>query len=376
MDCQPANVELVLPAPASIARPIPRRLRALAILSVLALVLGFGFRQSENIPTPRRQAGQPSDAVLHTRIVAGLVHGQSYYEVVGQELRRHGYPTRSAFNWRTPAHYELVARLSPERASMVLRWLALGVMFGAMWAFANVSTPRSISAGFFMLGSMLVPLMLSDAVVFGEAWAGTFIGLSLACYVRGRWFVLGACLGIGAVFLREIAVPYAVTCGLLALIGRRRAESMTWMVGGAAYLVYYALHAMNVAQQIQPTDVAHTESWLQFQGLPFVLRTLHGNGWLVLMPVWLSVVICVLALAAVLTSPLPQAVRWPLLAYVAFFSVAGQPFNFYWGWVSIPLWTYAFMYADKAIWRLLSDVLALGHARASAQRLLQCPLVQ
>jgi hypothetical protein len=358
MECQPANAELVLSSSTSRARTIPRRLRALVILSGLVLCLGFGVRQSGNVPAPRRQAGQPSDAVLHARVVAELRHGRSYYEVDGQELRRHGYPARSAFNWRTPAHYMLVAWLSPERASMVLRWLALGVVFGAMWALANVSTPRSISAGVLMLGSMLVPLMLSDAVVFGEAWAGTFIGLSLACYVRGRWVVLGACLGIAAVFLREIAVPYGLTCGLLALLARRRAESITWIAGGAAYIVYYALHLMNVAQQIQPTDLAHTDSWLQFQGLPFVLRTLHGNGWLVLMPVWVSVVICVLALAAVLASPLPQAVRWPLLAYVAFFSIAGQPFNFYWGWVTIPLWTYALIYGDKAIRRLTTDVLS------------------
>lgn len=358
MHCQPANADNVLSSSTFIPKPIPRRLRALVILSALALLLSFGFRQSDSIPTPRRQAGQPSDAVLHTRVVAELLPGQSYYEVIGQELRRHGYPARSIFNWRTPAHYKLVTWLSPELASMVLRWLAVGVVFGAMWAFGNVSTPRSICAGFVMLGSMLVPLMLSDAAVFAEAWAGTFIGLSLACYVRGRWFVLGAGLGIAAVFLREIAVPYALTCGLLALIARRRAESFAWMVGGAAYVVYYTLHAMHVVDQIRPTDIAHTESWLQFQGLPFVLRTLHGNGWLVLMPVWVTVVICVLAMAAVLTSPLPQAVRWPLLAYVAFFSVAGQPFNFYWGWVTIPLWTYALIYGDDAIRRLSADLVS------------------
>jgi hypothetical protein len=356
MQCQPANRYLVLSSLTFIPKSVPRRLRALVILSTLALLFGCGFRYRDNIPTPRRQAGQPSDAVLHTRVVAALRQSESYYVVFGQELRRYGYPARSVFNWRTPAHYKVVTWLSAERASVVLQWLALGVVFGAMRAFANVSMLRSIFAGFFMLGSMLVPLMLSDAVVFGEAWAGTFIGLSLACYVRGRWFVLAAGLGIAAVFLREIAVLYALTCGLLALIGRRRGESITWLVGGAAYILYYTLHAMNVAHQIQPTDVAHTQSWLQFQGLPFVLRTLHGNGWLVLMPVWVSLVICVLALAAVLISPLPQAVRWPLLAYVAFFSVAGQPFNFYWGWVTIPLWTYALLYSDKALSRLMTDV--------------------
>jgi hypothetical protein len=335
-----------------------RRVRAGLILLGLAGLLAFGLREGNSIRTPRRPANEPSDAVLHTRVIEQLRGSDSYYEVVGRELRRLGYPARSVFNWRTPAHYEVVAWLSPERATTILRVLVLIVVFGAIWGPAREAPPRRIIAGFLMLGAMLVPLMLADAVVFAEACAGTAIGLSLALYSRGRWCVLAACLGIAAVFLREIAIPFAVTCGLMAIIQRRRKEAITWILGGVAYVIYYALHAMKVAQHIQPTDFAHTESWLQFQGLSFVLRALHGNGLLALAPGWFTSVVCALALAGTCAQSISPAVKWPLLVYFVFFSVAGHSFNFYWGWVAIPLWSYAVVHSDLGLRRLVTETFA------------------
>ena len=345
------------------------RVHALLILCGLAAVLAFGLRTANTIPPPPRLPGQPSDAVLHTRTIELLRGATSYYSVVGEELRRDGYPTRSVFNWRTPAHYELVAWITVQDATTTLRLLAIAVVLGAMWAFARESLDRCVAAGFLLLGGMLMPLV-DHMVVFGEVCAGTLIGLSLALYVRGRLFVLAAWLGIAAVFLREISVIYAVTCGVLAIVHRRRAESLTWIFGGLAYLAYYALHAMNVSQHIQPTDIAHADSWLQFQGLSFVFRTLHGGGLLMLMPVWMTPVACVLALAAVYAPSIPPAVRWSLLLYCLFFSIAGQPFNFYWGWVSISIWCYALVYSGEGFQRLLDEAFCNRQSRKMAEVML------
>ena len=331
----------------------PARGWSQVVLLGLAVLLALGLRQGETFNAPLRASTQPSDSALHTRVIARLVKGQPYYAAVGAELREAGYPARSVFNWRTPAHYTLVAILTPRRATTLLRILSLAVIVGAMWVLARLSMPRSFVAGFLMLGSTLVPLMLADAVVFAEACAGTVIGLSLALY--GRFMYLpAACLALAALFFREIALPYAVTCGLLAIWQRRRAESLFWVAGGFAYLIYYGLHAANVARHIDPADVAHAQSWLQFQGLPFVLRTLHGNGIIVLVPAWVTVILCVLGLAGTFAPSIPRAVKWPLLAYCAFFAVAGQGFNFYWGWVAIPLWAYAIAHADIGLRHLVS----------------------
>ena len=353
-----------------VQHPLTARVYAVLILCGLAAVLASGLWNANTIPPPPRRPRQPSDALLHARTIERLRGAISYYSVVGAELRRDGYPTRSVFNWRTPAHYELIAWVTVQGATTTLRLLAIAVVFGAMWAFARESPARCVAAGFLLFGGMLMPL-IGHLVVFGEVCAGTLIGLSLALYARGRWFVLAAWLGIAAVFLREISVIYAVTCGVLAIIHRRRAESLTWIAGGLAYCAYYALHAMNVSQHIQPTDIAHGESWLQFQGLSFVLRTLHGGGLLMFMPVWITPVACVLALAAVYAPSIPPAVRWSLLLYCLFFSVAGQPFNFYWGWVSISIWCYALVYAGEGFQRLLDEAFVHGQSRTGGSNALR-----
>lgn len=330
------------------------RARAAIVLVGLTALLGLGLGKGDGIRPPDRPEIRQNDAALHVRTIGRLRDANSYYEVVGLELRRAGYPTRSVFNWRTPAHYELIAWLTIERATIIFRLLIVAAVVGTIWGVAAESPRRSIAAGLLTMGGMLMPLMISS-VEFGEVCAGVLIGLSLAVYCQRRWFTLAALLGIAAVFLREIAAPYAITCGVLAITHRRRAESMAWVIGGVGYLIYYAVHATNVIQHSQPTDVAHAESWLQFRGLSFVLQTLHSSGWLVLMPMWVTPVACVMALAATWAPSIPQNVKWCLLVYFAFFSAVGHPFNFYWGWVSISIWCCALIYSGEGIRQLLKE---------------------
>ena len=67
--------------------------------------------------------------------------------MVGEELRRTGYPTRSVFNWRTPAHYQLIAWVTIERAALMLRCLIVAAVAGTIWGFARESLGRSVAAG-------------------------------------------------------------------------------------------------------------------------------------------------------------------------------------------------------------------------------------
>ena len=49
----------------------------------------------------------------------------------------------------------------------------------------------------------------------------------------------------------------------------------------------------------------------------------------------------------------PQ-VRWALLAYFALFAVAGLPFNYYWGFVTAPLWALGLAHAADGLLRLIT----------------------
>ena len=49
--------------------------------------------------------------------------------------------------------------------------------------------------------------------------------------------------GLAALFARELAAPYCLFAGCLALWRRRWPEARVWALGGALYALYYGLHA-------------------------------------------------------------------------------------------------------------------------------------
>lgn len=322
----------------------------LVLLGLLLLVIAGLLPASR--PGPRRlpPAGR-GDAVLHLATIERIRAGSPYYEAVGAELRRLDYPATSIFNWRTPAHFELVALLSVPLARLVLRVLTIAVLVLIPAALAGRSRVVTGLALFSCAGALATAVQ-PQAVVAGEVWAGVLIAWSICAYYRGL-DLAGAAAGIAAVFMREIAAPYCLACGLVALCRRRTAETALWMTSGAAYLAYFAYHAMQVRAHQLPGDLTQAESWLRWNGLAFIVSTAKVNAWLGEAPQWL-VVICVIVAIAGVWSRMPVQVRASLAAYVMLFAVAGQPFNFYWGYVTAPVWAFAFAHGAEGFEQLVN----------------------
>jgi len=268
------------------------------------------------------------------------VHGgEGYYDALGSELRSRDYPTRSVFNWRTPLHLELIARLS-------FGWASILLMVGGFCAIglAVVPTARSGHAGLALAQALLmfVPLSvtaMSNTFLFGEVWAGVLIAISVGWYALG-WRHAGAVTGVLAVFFRELALPYVLIGVFLAMRGRRRSELWIWLTGIAGYALYFGLHAMAVMSRIPSSGVAPDVSrWVQFGGLRFLLIT-SRVGILLGLPFSVAAVylpIAVLGLAG-WVSPVAGRVTATVLAYLLAFSVIGLPSaNFYWGAIYTPL---------------------------------------
>jgi len=175
-----------------------------------------------------------------------------------------------------------------------------------------------------MLGTMLSALLSRPgAIVYGEKWAGVLIALSLSAY-HLRWWTAGALLGVVAIFVRELAAPYGLVCGVLALLCKRRTEAAVWVIGGLAYVVYYSLHAVAVAAAIQPGDVAWPHSWLRWLGWSFVLQTAWVSGWTIVLPYLVTPIVAVLSLAGTAAPSMPPQLRISLLVYVAFSGQSGR----------------------------------------------------
>jgi hypothetical protein len=340
------------------------RLTAASGVGGLTALLLMGLWSVDRIPgPPGASPSRRADAELHARTIARLRSGERYYDAVGTELRSNGYPTQSIFNWRTPLHYELVAILPGNSSAWLVRGLSVLVVLSAIWAFANRVPAMTIAGAFLLFGAVLVPLLGMSAALFGEVWSGLLIGLSLASYYRGR-FILAAAAGVLALFMRELAAPYVMVCALLAVKGRRRKEMAAWAIGVAAYAVYYARHALQAMEHSHPTDLSNAAPWVQFPGVPFLLRTLRENGWFLLLPTWVAPVVCVLAVLALFARSAPAQLRGSLIAYVVFFLVVGQPFNDYWGLVTTPIWAYALAHSVEGLRELGRDLRSSGGPHA------------
>ena len=321
-----------------------RRARLIACSLLLLLLAGL-FPTSQ--PPRRVPPKGKGDAFLHFATIERIRAGDPYYEAVGQELRRGRYPATQVFNWRTPAHYLAVATLSVPFAQVLLKVLAFGAVALTVLALARESWTVVVIGGIAQIGAVATAF-IPMAVGFGELWAGVLIALSVCAYVRHRW-TTAAMLGVCAVFARELAAPYCVVCAVLAMTARRWREVYIWAAGGLVYTVYFVVHASQVWAHQLPGDLSHTESWLRWNSLEFILATLRLNGWLGITPRWVAVLYMILALAGAASPRVPRQVAVPLLVYFVLFAIAGQPFNYYWGWVTAPIWAFAAAYGVDGV---------------------------
>jgi len=334
--------------------PLHARLALAALLGVAAYGVIVRHRVA---PAPRDATKSIGDTELQLRTIERIRRGEDYYAAVGDELRRNRYPTSPIINWRTPLHYTAVAALSIERAGTLLLALCVAAVVTAALAYSQQSPAKAVGAAVLVLGS-LAPTMLvrPGAVGYGEHWSAVFIALSLNAYVAER-FATGAVLGIVAVFLRELAAPYALSSGLLAIHRRRKAESWIWIVGGTLYLVYFAAHATAAKAAVQAGDLVREESYMRGLGLSFVFMTLYANGILTLLPPVVTPIGVSVGLASTWSTSASTHTITSLLVYFFLFLVIGQPFNFYWGYLTSPIWGHAFVHAPEGLRRLIRTAL-------------------
>lgn len=339
--------------PYDVADVLPvSRSRALLTLATLATLLMWGL-----VPLSRTPPVQPppppgkGDSALYMKVIDRVAAGEAYYEALGDELRRDKYPTKSAFNWRTPFHLTLMAWATVPAARLALKVLTLLAVLSTAAVLAGSGRAAAVVGTLAQMGA-LATAFRPQALGVAEVWAGVLVALSACAYYRA-WGVAGALLGVGALFTRELAAPYCVACGLLALRGRRR-EAAIWIAAGLGYTAYYGFHMSQVAAHQAAGDLAHSQPWQHWNGVQFTLATIGVNGWLAFVPRWAAPIYMVLAVAGAASQQMAPQVRLALLAYLVLFAVVGLPFNYYWGFVTAPLWGFGLAHAADGLRRLIT----------------------
>ena len=159
--------------------------------------------------------------------------------------------------------------------------------------------------------------------------------------MRANAVWLGFCLGLLAMFVRELAAPFALVATAVAVGRGRWREVGAWLLGGVVYVTYYSLHLMNVLAQRSPADTPGAESWVSFGGLTFLLSTVQWNGLLFFAP-WPFVCACLaLIVGGIASSRCPVHVRWTAAVYAILFLAIGKHYDRYWGYLTWPTWSLA-----------------------------------
>ncbi|HTJ56273.1 MAG TPA: hypothetical protein VL418_01745 [Devosiaceae bacterium] len=338
-------------------QPVSTRFRQInrglagAVLALLALamlaLLAASFGGTDPTPAATVDSG---DLALYTRIVDRLREGQDYYTAAHIELRAGHYPTLSVFNWRTPLLLSLVS-LAPFTAWAQTVLTALAAAAAALglvlvyrqgnWILAGAAIPLLIVS----LATAVVP----GTVYFGEIVAGILILGSCCCYGAKLWLP-GVLLALLALFIRELAAPYVMICLALALLQGRRIEASLTLLGLLAYSVYYLLHAHAVGALLGPSDFSDPGGgWIALGGLDFVVKTAAFDGMLILVPLWVSALVLPIAVLGLCAFPAGLRMALVVLIYAVLFTIAGKPFDVYWGGMYTPLLAFGLVWAPLAI---------------------------
>ena len=324
-------------------------IRSWLILLSLAGLLAVGLWVPPK-PPPNPKTVPGGDIVLFTALVERLSSGAPYYETMREELRQRGYPTASIFNWRPPATLILMAK-APGVIHVVMCGLGILAFLGTVWLMKSRPVIVQIWAAVVTLGATVLPFLPISGLYLPELWAGLFLLLSVLAYSLGA-VRAAVCAAVLAVCAREIAMPY-VLVSLAIAIKERRMQEVRWYIAGlAVFALYYVAHVVVARQHIRPGDMAHTHSWIAFQGWPFVVSITAVGGWHMLLPRWTAAIGAVLMVASV-WSPADRHVKIMAVTYAALFCVVGQAFNNSWGLLTGPSWGLATAYGVLGLQQLL-----------------------
>ncbi len=338
--------------------------RGAAIAVITATLVGTGWclwitatQQTGQLTPPADE--KKRDALLFRSVVDRVHAGEGYYEAWGSEVRSRGYPTRSIFNWRLPLFAWLNGNV-PDLiwGQLLLSALALAtvlMVYGIVCAESGI--PTAMAAVFFV-GFAVAVCLKPNVFLTTEIWSGTLIAFSVCAYAH-NWRTPGVTAGLLALFFRELALPYCLVSLALACWQKRRGEVLAWISGLLAFAIYLGFHALQVSRHQEVSDLAHTQGWVRFGGMAFILSTVGIHILLSDFPSWtwaFYLPLTILGLAG-WRGEMGTRVSMTAGVYLAAFAVVGQPFNNYWGLIDAPLLALGFVRSPASLRDLVDSAL-------------------
>lgn len=359
------------------ARPSPKRLLALGrgmakragvlarlprpvALLLLALIGLASLWSLTTQPPPIKVAkkGGYTDVRLYHDIVAEMDKGQPYHQAAAAMQRLHHYPLKPFVTMRLPTLAEIVSLIGWSH----LQWLAVALAFAAifLWIVATENLLRWSERILVGLAVGWGSAMVSNQglMALHEYWAGLFIAIALAGVVGWprRWWaiLLPAACGL---FIRELTLPFLLLALAFSLYERQWKQVAAWSAVIAAFGIFMAIHAQEVAAAARPGDLP-SPGWHAMQGFSAFLKAVIFTSVLAPLPLPLALLAAMLPLFGWLALPGRAGGFSCLLVagYVVMISAFSRADTFYWGAVMLPWYFVGFALLPRAFWQLLAAI--------------------
>lgn len=338
-----------------------RRLPALAILLATAALIIYGLLASL-APIDRTAGVNPdrTDDALYVAIASRVSDGENYYRAAVIEQRERGYPLRPFVTVREPTlAYLTAAAGGPGHLIYGLGVLAFFTAAALAWRLEAITRSRIDWWSSALLAAIGAGALVGHVqVVTHEVWAGMLIVLSIV--FRGdKRYGASVCFGLGAVLIRELALPYLVIMAFFAWREGKRREMFAWVGATAIFAVAFVAHAVLVHSQVGVADPA-SPGWVRFGGWPFILDLVRESSFLGVMPVWVAATGVPLALLGWCSrgTPFANRVMVTIGTFMCAFMIIGRPENIYWGFLFVLLLVPGVALTPVAIWQLGKRVIS------------------
>lgn len=302
----------------------------------------------------RTELGQRPDMDLYSRISARVAAGENYYPVAAEQHRAAGFPT-----------YPFVTMRTPVLSWTTALWGAQGwrIIAGLLWA-ANIlawfaalkgAVGRAERYGAAALAAVFGMIaFLEKIAVSHEALAGLMLSLALALSAGRAWWA-GLALAGFAVALRELALPFLLALGAVALLLRDRRRLGAVLALGALLTLALAAHAAAVDAVRLPGDI-RSSGWSGLVGPALPLFGIDVTTLLVLAPHALAGPAIVLALFGWLSlgGRLGAFAALWFTGFAAAVALFARADNFYWMGLFVPAYGIGLAFVPRALGDLVA----------------------
>lgn len=352
-------------------RPLAALPRWAALLLLLATLLACVWNafalEARNTAheadiSQRVDRGERADMDLYRAVNDRVAAGEDYYRAAAAEHREFAMPTTPFVTVRTPVLAWTSALWGEDgwRIIAVVLWAAN--VLGWIFALRQEGRFARLAAGG-LAGLFGVVTFIPEIPFSHEILAALMLSLALALSAGSAWLG-GVVLATFAIALRELALPFLLAWGAIAVAAGERRKALALGSALVVLAIGLALHASAVASIRQPSDLV-SPGWSGLLGPALPFYGIHITTLLQTLPAWIAGALGVLPMLGwlALGGRLGAFATLWFAGFIAAVAIFARQENLYWMGLFVPAYGIGMAFVPRAIADLLGAIRRTASAR-------------